>query len=189
MAMPEPAEMPSYMSIFQYMGDVFVNGRLATIETRVTHGDIVETGPGSEVAFVLEKDAWQLPENTKLQLPVHMTGGIYHLEQGAALGVFASRQVFLSTPDAVVGIRGTGVYTEIEPTRSYICTCYGETEIVASRDPSVREVVVSKHHDDPKYVMRTGSGTSLIQSAPFKNHEDKELMMIETLVGREMPDH
>lgn len=188
MAMPEAAEMPSYMSIFQYRGDVLVNGRAVTLETQVTNGDVIETGPDSEVAFVLDKDAWQLPSDTRLNLPVHMQGGIYHLEKGSALGVFESRQIFLSTPDAVVGIRGTGIYLSVEANRSYVCNCYGETEIVASRDSSVREVIVSKRHDSPKYVMREGSGRSLIQPAPFQNHEDKQLAMIETLVGRELPE-
>lgn len=180
--------MPDYMSVFQYMGEAAINGQPVNIESRIKNGDVIETGPDSEVVFVLDKDAWQLQPNTRIRLPKKMMGGTYHLEAGGALGVFSSRQIFVSTPDAVVGIRGTGIYAEVEASRTYFCTCYGETEIIARADDSIREVIVSKHHDAPRYITRNPSAP-LIQPAPFKNHEDKELSMIETLVGREMPPH
>ncbi len=186
-AMPEPAEMPDYMSVFEYTGTVTINGRPLTLESRIGSGDVIETGPDSQLAFVCHEDAWQLDPGTQIRMPMNMDGGSYTIDRGAALGVFASRQVYVSTPDAVIGIRGTGIYVEVETTRSYICTCYGETEISAKADPSVSEVIVSKHHDAPRYVSREPG--QLITPAPFKNHEDKELSMIETLVGREMPEH
>jgi len=49
------------------------------------------------------------------------------------------------------------------------------------------ETVQTEHHDAPRYaVARATSGRS-VREAPFKNHTDMEVGLIETLVGRSAP--
>ncbi|MCB1644069.1 MAG: hypothetical protein KDI36_01380 [Pseudomonadales bacterium] len=188
MAMPEPAEMPDYMSIYQYMGNARINDEPVTLETRVREGDVIETAADSELVFVLKKDAFQLKPNTRIRLPAAMEGGAYALETGAALGVFASRRMEVRTPDAVISIRGTAVYAEVLEDRSYICTCYGETLTTSAHDSGQSARVKSRHHDAPKEFLRTpDSNGQFILPSVYRNHEDKSLMMMETLVGRQMP--
>jgi hypothetical protein len=91
------------------------------------------------------------------------------------------------TPTATIGIRGTGWYAESDPEQTYFCTCYGTVDIAASNDPESKETVVSKHHDRPLYVLGKSAAARSIRSAPFINHTDQELMLIETLVGRTPP--
>jgi hypothetical protein len=91
------------------------------------------------------------------------------------------------TATATVGIRGTGWYAESDPEQTYFCTCYGRTEVAASNDPKSREVITAKHHDRPVYILAKPQGGSSIRNAPFINHTDQELTLIETLVGRTPP--
>ena len=92
----------------------------------------------------------------------------------------------LRTATATIGIRGTAVYLEAEATRTYVCTCYGEAEIISTADPSARETVRTTRHEQPRYVMGTGA-PQMIMGAPVINHTDVELTMLESLVGRRTP--
>jgi hypothetical protein len=47
--------------------------------------------------------------------------------------------------------------------------------------------VTSKHHDEPVYILAKPKDGKTIRKAPFINHTDQELMLIETLVGRSPP--
>lgn len=84
-------------------------------------------------------------------------------------------------------VRGTGIYLESEADLSYDCSGYGQTRIVADADPNVRQEVVSEHHDSPTHVLPSASNGKLIVPAPFINHTDSELALIEKLVGRTTP--
>lgn len=87
---------------------------------------------------------------------------------------------------ATIGIRGTAAYVEDMGERSYVCTCYGVADIAAADDPAVRETVRTKHHDEPRYVYPAGAAQRIVP-APVINHSDAELVLLESLVGREPP--
>jgi hypothetical protein len=108
------------------------------------------------------------------------------LATGALLSVFGAGTKSIVTSTAATGVRGTGLYVESEPERSYVCTCYGEVLISAADDANVSERIVSKHHDAPRYVLKAGAAKR-IRPAPFINHTDVELALIEALVGRTPP--
>ncbi len=93
----------------------------------------------------------------------------------------------MTTKNASIGIRGTGVYMESDPEQTYFCTCYGTADIVAVNDPTSRETVVSRQHDRPLYILAGEQPGQNIRAAPFINHTDQELMLIEALVGRTPP--
>lgn len=186
-AMPMPAMMPKNKSIYQYAGTVTVNKLPATLETLVHPGDVVETGDNSQLVFTVDKDAFLLRANTRITVPSQMNGGQFELDTGQALGVFASRKTSVRTPSAVISIRGTGVYFEVEQTRSYVCTCYGETNIAVADAPSENEEIRTTHHNAPRYILDDRTAARRIIPAPFKDHTDQELLLIETLVGRTTP--
>jgi hypothetical protein len=54
-------------------------------------------------------------------------------------------------------------------------------------DPTSRETVVSRQHDRPLYILTGQLAGQYIRLAPFINHTDQELMLIEALVGRTPP--
>jgi len=176
--------------VHRLRGDVRVNGVPAKEGMDVKAGDVVTTGPGSEVVFVTGKDAFLVRANSRVE--AQGTAGALALAglrvvTGAVLSVFSpGERKALSTPTATIGIRGTAVYLEAEDARTYVCTCYGEAEIVSAMDPAARETVRTQHHEQPRYVMGMGA-PQMIMGAPVVNHTDAELTMLENLVGRWPP--
>jgi hypothetical protein len=181
-----PRPLEAGKSFYDLQGEVQVNGQPATLATPVGASDTVTTGPGGHAIFVVGKDAFHLRANSKLALSGtnFLVGGL-RLVTGALVSVFGRSGHSLTTPTATVGIRGTGVYTAVDEEKTYFCTCYGITEVSASAVPAQSETITSKHHDAPRYILRDGS--QLIRPAPFINHTDEELMLIEALVGRKTP--
>ena len=106
---------------------------------------------------------------------------------GKLLTVSRNTPMRVTTATATIGIRGTGFYVESEPEQTYFCTCYGTTDITASADPDSKISVTSKHHDKPLYIVKDGGRGNNIRNAPFINHTDQELALIEALVGRTTP--
>lgn len=185
-----PAPLAKGKSIYTLAGQVQVNGQAATLDTVIRASDRIETGAGARVVFVVGQDAFILRENSHLQL--ESAGGDFLIDtlrvlSGKLLSVFGKTRHHMSTATATIGIRGTGVYVESQPDESYFCTCYGVTDVQAADDPSQHETIHSKHHNAPRYILAAGSAGPRIRPAPFKNHTDEELELIEALVGRVPP--
>lgn len=176
--------------VYRVRGDVRINGTPAKEGMDVKAGDVITTGPGSETVFVTGKDAFLIRANSRVEVEgalgaLVLTG--LRVVTGALLSVFAPGEPkTLRTATATIGIRGTAVYVEAEETRTYVCTCYGEAEIVSTADPSARETVRTTRHEQPRYVMGTGA-PQMLMGAPVINHTDVELGMLESLVGRRTP--
>ena len=177
-----PRQMPAGRSIYSLQGTLTINGKDATPDSLIRPNDLLKTGPQSQAIFVVGHDAFTLRENSELQLSGDnlLVGGL-RLVTGALLSVFGKSPHKIQTATATIGIRGTGVYAESDPELSYICTCYGITEIASFSGETT--TVESRHHDAAKYVTAKGE----ILPARFINHTDEELMLIETLVGRTPP--
>ena len=186
-----PRKLPDGRSIYRLEGSVFVDGKRANIDTVIGPGSLVKTGSGSHVIFVVASDAFILRGNSEVRM--QSSDGLLiegmRLVAGRLLSVFGKRQKphNILTPTATIGIRGTGIYLESDEEKSYVCTCYGRTRIAANANPDVSKDIVSKHHDEPVYVLPSGSDKKLIVPAPFINHTDAELALIEELVGRTTP--
>jgi hypothetical protein len=145
-------------------------------------GDKVATGSGETIVFVVDRDAMLLRQNSMLEL---VRNG-FRLVTGAVLSVFGPGRKELKTATATIGIRGTGVYLEAEPGRTYVCTCYGEAVLMPVDDPAARETVRTTHHEQPRYILAKGA-PRMVTPAPLVNHSDAELEMLEALVGRKPP--
>lgn len=175
-------------SIYDMSGDVTVNGQQATMDTQIKANDVINTGHRSHLIFAVGKDAFILRSNSHLVL----SGGGFiintlRLVTGKLLSVFGKSKHRMYTPNATIGIRGTGIYIETDPEQSYVCTCYGVVDIYADNDRESRETIVSHHHNAPRYVLAKASPGKSIRPAPFINHTDLELQTIEALVGRTPP--
>jgi hypothetical protein len=176
--------------IHRLRGDVRVNGAPAVEGMDVKAGDVVTTGANSEVVFVAYKDAFLVRSNSRVEAQgaagaLVLTG--LRIVTGAVLSVFSPGDPKrLQTSTATIGIRGTGVYIEAEPDRTYVCTCYGTSDLAAVDDPGASETVSTRHHEEPRYIMAKGAPQMLIR-APVINHTDTELTMLEALVGRKPP--
>jgi len=188
-----PAKLPPGQSVYRIAGSASVNGTAATLKTPVRLGDTIETGKDSEIIFAVGDQSMLLRSNTRLVIEGEkkesaslLISGL-RLLTGALLSVSRDRQMRVVTAAATIGIRGTGFYAESDPEQTYFCTCYGTTDVAASNDPASKETVVSKQHDRPLYILGKAAPGRSIRNAPFINHTDQELMLIETLVGRTLP--
>jgi len=188
-----PAMLPAGQSIYRIAGTASVNGTAATLQTPVRPGDTVETGKDSEMVFVVGGHSMILRADTRLVIESErkesaslLVSGL-RLLTGKLLAVSRNSQMLVTTTTATIGIRGTGWYAESDPEQTYFCTCYGTADIAASNDPESKQTVVSQHHDRPLYILGKSATGKGIRNAPFINHTDQELMLIETLVGRTPP--
>jgi hypothetical protein len=184
-----PAKLPPGRSIYKLQGLVVVDGQRADINTQIKANSLIQTGSKSRVIFVVGGDAFILRSNSELQLGGEnfLISGM-RMISGKLLSVFgkSSEPRRLTTVTATIGIRGTGIYVESDPEQSYVCTCYGHTLIASNEDQNIQQQVISKHHDQPFYIL-PGTGNEVIRPAPFINHTDAELALIEELVGRTPP--
>ena len=187
-----PTKLPASQSIYRLQGSVSVNGAVATLQTPIRVGDTVETGKDSELVFVVGTHSMILRGETRLviegdkELTSRLITGL-RLISGKILSASRNSRMYVTTTTATIGIRGTGWYAESDPEQTYFCTCYGVTDVAATHDPQNSETVSAKRHDRPLYILGKSAGAKAIRNAPFVNHTDQELMLIETLVGRTPP--
>jgi hypothetical protein len=187
-----PTKLPPEQSIYRLTGTVAVNGTPATMQTVIRPGDTVETGTGAEIIFVVGGHSMIVRENSRLEIEgdkqsTSMLLNGLRLLTGKLLSVSRNQDFRVTTTTATIGIRGTGWYAESDPEQTYFCTCYGAAEVSPNDDPTTRELVVTQHHDRPLYILAKQAQGRGIRNAPFLNHTDQELLLIETLVGRRPP--
>ena len=186
-----PSKLPAGKSVYRISGDVQIDGRPGTLDSKIVGGSTIRTGRDSELVYVVGESAFIARPQTEIVIETPKESAIVtglKLLTGKLLSVFPSRRpVQLQTKVASIGIRGTGVYLESDPEQTYFCTCYGVADVSANNDPTSKETVAATHHDRPLYILGNEAPGKNIRNAPFINHTDQELMLIETLVGRTPP--
>ena len=182
-------ENPAAPGLHRVEGEVRVNRQLAKSGQLVRPGDVIETGPRSEAVFVVGRDAYLLRAGSRLEtVGREMLIDTLRVVTGRLLSVLGPGARRIQTPTATIGIRGTGIYVEAEPGRTYVCTCYGTADLQSTEKPDERETVTTTHHDQPRYVYgKSMPSIRMIEGAPVINHTDAELTMLEALVGRRPP--
>jgi hypothetical protein len=174
-------------NIVELRGDATINGERLSPQHTIQTGDSLETGPGSQLIFVVGNSAFQVRQNSRLTVERGNTlnaVSVLRMLTGAVASVWgrgSSRQIV--TPTLTAGIRGTGVYTEVFPQqsfRSYFCNCYGVVDMGAGPD---RMVSRADYHQSFWGEVEPKNGRYL---APAKaiNHTDEELEVLAKLVGQ-----
>jgi len=187
-----PAPLPEGKSIYRIEGQVLVDRQPATPDTRIAANSTVQTGKDSEVIYAVGETAHLQRSESQVTMETQeahsmVVSGLRVLT-GKILSVFPTgKAVRMTSRNASIGIRGTGVYMETDPEQTYFCTCYGTADIASTSDPTSRETVVSSHHNRPLYILTGEQPGQNIRLAPFIDHTDQELMLIEALVGRTPP--
>ncbi|MDX8386435.1 MAG: FecR domain-containing protein [Gallionella sp.] len=189
-----PSKLPVGRSVYRISGEATVNGKEVTPATIIKPGDALETAEDSELIFavngshamILRGGSNLVLEAEKKEASSWIINGL-RLLTGKLLSVSRDSRMQVRTNTATLGIRGTGFYVESDPEQTYFCTCYGTTDVVANADPTSKTTVVATHHDRPLYIVKDGGEGNNIRNAPFINHTDQELTLIEALVGRTTP--
>ena len=166
-------------------GTATVNARPAQVGTPVQLGDRIATGRGSQAVVVVGSDAFLLRSQTVIE--VKGREGVLSdllVASGQVLSVFAKKPVAIKAATASIGIRGTGAYLEVLPDEVYFCLCYGEALV---EGPGMSSAVVKTTHHEQPLILRADGGIMKAEPGPFRNHSDAELILLESLVGREPP--
>jgi hypothetical protein len=166
-------------------GSATVNGKPAKVGTPVALGDRVATARGSQAVVVINDDAFLMRGESTIDFKG--SRGILSdmvIATGKVLSVFGKKPVAIKAASASIGIRGTGGYIEVEPKRVYFCLCYGEADIDGPNMST--KAVKTTHHESPLFLLEDG-GILRAEPGPFLNHTDEELVLLESLVGREPP--
>jgi hypothetical protein len=171
-------------------GDARVNGKPVQRGMQVRPGDVITTGRDAELVVVVDRDAFLARAQSRIEFSGDAASSSVsglRIATGALLSVFGKgKDRTLQTATAVIGIRGTGIYVEIDGARTYVCTCYGETQLTPVDEPAAAETVRTRHHEEPRYIYARGM-PRMIEKAPVINHTDAELVLLESLVGRTVP--
>ena len=179
----------------QVKGEVRINGVPAQVGAPVNHGDVVTTGSSGRAIFILDRAVYLLRPNTRIELPAKpgetlsdKAEKIVRLTRGKMLAVLARGRTRFETPTAVAGIRGSGLYLEVDPEKTYVCICYGRAALGSAVTGKVLEDVNTRHHESPRYIYQlVRSDGRFIARAPVINHTDAELILLESLVNRKPP--
>ena len=179
-------DMPAVPGINRLDGTATVNGVPAKVGMPVKPGDTVKTGKVSMAVVVIAGDAFLLREDSNITFKGK--GDVLDevvIAAGKLLSVFSKRRTAglkVSTRNATIGIRGTGMYTEsVDKNRDYFCLCYGEAVVDGKGMPS--KTIKTTHHEAPVWLADNGTALK-VEPGPFLNHTDAELIVLESLVGR-----
>lgn len=183
-----PAAMAQQRSnIVQLTGDATINGNRLSPQQAIQTGDEIQTGPGSNLVFVIGNSSFQVRQNSRLSVERGNTlnaVSVLRLLTGAVASVWGkgvNRAIVM--PTLTAGIRGTGVYAEIfsdRGNRNYFCNCYGTVDLDAGSDKQVSQ---AQYHQafwaDPE-----PQNGRFLTPAQALNHTDEELEFLAGLVDQ-----
>ena len=174
-------------NIVELQGDALVNGTRLAPQQVIQSGDSLETGPGSNLIFVIGNTSFQVRQNSRLTVERGATlnaVSVLRMITGAVASVWgrgSSRRIV--TPTLTAGIRGTGVYTEVFPAqsyRSYFCNCYGTVDMGAGPDKAISR---ADYHQAFWGEVEPKEGKFLTPAKAI-NHTDEELEFLARLVDQ-----
>jgi hypothetical protein len=174
-------------NIVELRGDALLNGQRLTPAQTIQTGDSVETGPDSQLVFVVGNASYLVRQGSRLTVergPTLNAVSVLRLLTGAVASVWGrgtTRRIV--TPTLTAGIRGTGVYTEVLPQqnhRSYFCNCYGTVDMSAGPD---RTVSRSEYHQSFWGEAEPKNGRYLTPARAI-NHTDEEMEYLAKLVNQ-----
>ena len=174
-------------NIVELRGDALLNGERLTPARTIQSGDSVETGPDSQLVFVVGNASFLVRQNSRLTVERGTTlnaVSVLRMLTGAVASVWgrgSPRQIV--TPTLTAGIRGTGVYTEVLPQqnyRSYFCNCYGTVDMSAGPDKTVSR---ADYHQSFWGEAEPKNGRYLTPARAI-NHTDEEMEYLARLVNQ-----
>jgi len=183
-----PAAMAQQRSnVVQLTGDATLNGNRLSPQQTIQTGDEIQTGPGSNLLFVIGNSSFQVRQNSRLSVERGNTlnaVSVLRLLTGAVASVWGkgvNRSIVM--PTLTAGIRGTGVYAEIfasQGDRNYFCNCYGTVDLGAGTEKLVSE---AQYHQAFWADAEPRAGRFLTAAGAL-NHSDEELEFLAQLVDQ-----
>ncbi|HAB47514.1 MAG TPA: hypothetical protein DCE31_04555 [Lautropia sp.] len=171
-------------------GQVKVDGKRAESSQQVKVGQEVAVSPGGSAAFAVGNDAFIVKgQDRGARLQIEGKAGAVDQLRLVSRGLVATfgkgPERKIVTTSASIGIRGIGCYVESQMHRSYICYCYGRFAFTSRDDHAVQEDFEASYHDAGRFMLRWPRPR--IIAAGGLGHDDDDLILAESLVGRKPP--
>lgn len=173
--------------IVELLGDVRINGQAPALDQVIQSDDLIETGPGSTLIFVIGGSAFHVRQNSRLVVTQNLSTqavSALRLLTGAIVSVWGKGTTSqIRTPVMTAGIRGTGTYVEIPPDqegRTYFCTCYGTVDLSSGTD---NKLSVSEYHE-AFWAEPSPQQGQYLTPAKLLNHTDEEIEYLAQLIGQ-----
>jgi hypothetical protein len=174
-------------NIVELSGDALLNGQRLTPQHTVQTGDAIETGPGSQLVFVVGTSSYLVRQNSRFTVERGATlnaVSVLRMLTGAVASAWGrGNKRLIVTPTLTAGIRGTGVYTEVFPQqsyRSYFCNCYGTVDMAAGPDQTVSQ---AEYHQSFWGEPEAKNGRFLTPAKAI-NHTDEEMEYLAKLINQ-----
>lgn len=182
------AAQAQWGTVHELVGRVLLNGRPMTRNSAIQPGQTITTEGDGHIWFTLAGDAFFLRPGSELRVSPSVRDSVIEalrLVTGALGATFrrgAERSVLAQT--VTIGIRGTGVYVQTAPDATYVCTCFGTTELSGLSGADTTRV--SATHHSGRMIQR---GDTRIRDAEMSlmPHTDEEMSRLERLAGRPYP--
>lgn len=176
-------------NVVQLTGDALLNGKRLVPNQTIQTGDQLQTGPGSNLVFVMGNSSFLVRQNALITVErgtTLNTVSLLRIATGAVASVWSKgSSKSIVTPTLTVGIRGTGLYTEVMPSsdnRTYFCNCYGTVELNAGGSQKLSE---AKYHQSFWAEKKlTPNKTRLIPTG-LLNHTDEEMEFLARLINQQ----
>jgi hypothetical protein len=174
-------------NIVQLTGDATLNGSRLNPQQAIQTGDEIQTGPGSNLIFVIGNASFQVRQNSRLSVERGNTlnaVSLLRLLTGAVASVWGkgvNRSIVM--PTLTAGIRGTGVYAEIfaeRDHRNYFCNCYGTVDM----DAGNQKLVSQADYHQAFWADADAKNGVFLTPAQALNHTDEELEFLARLVDQ-----
>lgn len=187
---------PVRQGVRKMYGNVLVNGKKIKPGTVIKPGDTIETAPDAKVVYVIGQDAFLQRGSTTVNFGSGTTAKVMRVMTGKILSVFGKGERSITTSTATMGIRGTGCYIDDEGTgasaRTYFCLCYGDVLVTPIAAPHEQLSYKTTHHEYPIFIYNELSMPKMVKPqmmlpAGVIDHTDAELILLESLVGRQVP--
>lgn len=178
--------MAQAANVHELSGKVYINKRLATLDSVIQAGDRVTTSHNGRISFSIDGDAFLLKERTSLIVGSNDSVVINALRllTGKLLSVFKpGRQREIITSSATIGIRGTACFLNVMSKDTYFCNCYGKTEL---RAKDMKKEFEATHHN-AHMIHFDGMSVMGMEIMKVIDHSDDELRALESHVGRVPP--
>ena len=187
---------PVRQGVRKMYGNVLINGKKIKPGAVITPGDTIETAPDAKVVYVMGQDAFLQRGSTTVNFGSDTTANVMRVITGKILSVFGKGPRSIVTSTATIGIRGTGCYIDDEGSgasaRTYFCLCYGDVKVTPTAAPHETLSYQTEHHEHPIFIYNELSMPKMVKPqmmlpAGVIDHTDAELILLESLVGREVP--
>ena len=175
-------------NVVQLTGDALLNGKRLIPNQTIQTGDQVQTGPGSNLIFVMGNASFLVRQNSLVTVErgaTLNTASLLRIATGAVASVWSKgSSKGIITPTLTVGIRGTGVYAEVMPNqgnRTYFCNCYGTVELDAGGSQKLSE---AKYHQAFWADKEPNQNNTRLSPAGLFNHTDAEQEFLARLINQ-----